>query len=189
MYCRYVDDTFVVINNYHELERLQSEFEENSVLKYTFEIENQKKIPFLDTLITRSSNSVSAEVYIKPTNTGECLNYNSICPMRYKTGLIKTLLHRSFSICSTMEIFKQETTRLKQLLINNNFPNYLVDRHIKQFIDNKNKFSNAPSSYTSRSNISITESTNIAPPPPITELSNVTSTITQSANATLYVYH
>ena len=41
VYCRYVDDTFVVINNYHELERLQSEFEENSVLKYTFEIENQ----------------------------------------------------------------------------------------------------------------------------------------------------
>ena len=79
VYCRYVDDTFVVINNYHELERLQSEFEENSVLKNTFEIENQKKVPFLDTLITRSSTSVSAEVYIRPTNTGECLNYNSIC--------------------------------------------------------------------------------------------------------------
>ena len=30
VYCRYVDDTFVVINNYHELERLQSEFEKKT---------------------------------------------------------------------------------------------------------------------------------------------------------------
>ena len=93
LYCRYVDETFVVKNNFHELEQLQSEFEANSVQKYAFENDNQNKIPFLDTLITRSINSVSAVVYTKPTNTGECLNYNNISSTSYETGLLKFVYH------------------------------------------------------------------------------------------------
>ena len=85
--------SLIVKNNFHELEQLQSEFEANSVQKYAFENDNQNKIPFLDTLITRSINSVSAVVYTKPTNTGECLNYNNISSTSYETGLLKFVYH------------------------------------------------------------------------------------------------
>ena len=37
VYCRYIDDIFVVVNNYYEPLKLKLEFESNSVLKFTSE--------------------------------------------------------------------------------------------------------------------------------------------------------
>ena len=73
-----------------------------------------------------SKNKVYTLVYIKPANTGECLNYNSLCPMQYKTGVINTLLHRAYTVCSNMDKFSQEINRLKQILVNNNFPRIIL---------------------------------------------------------------
>ena len=71
---------------------------------------------------------------------GEIINYNSICPVKYKTGVIHTLLHRAYLICSTWEAFSDEIDRLKQLLVNNNFPLYEIDNTINKFLNAK--FSN-----------------------------------------------
>ena len=54
LYCRYMDDIFLVIDKYDQLITLKNAFEKNSVLKFTYEVECQKKMSFLDTLITRS---------------------------------------------------------------------------------------------------------------------------------------
>ena len=87
---------------------MKSEIESNFVLKFTCETEINKEIPFLDALVTRTKESVYASVYIKPTNTGECLDHNSLCPIRYKTSVISTLLHRAFTVCSSMDQFSQK---------------------------------------------------------------------------------
>ena len=50
-----------MINNYHELIKLKSEFESNYVPNFTFETEINKEVPFLDALVTRTKESV----YIK----------------------------------------------------------------------------------------------------------------------------
>ena len=47
------------------------------------------------------------------------------------------MLHRSYSICSDFDTFLIDAKRIKQLLINNNFPNFVVDKTVKSFIDNK----------------------------------------------------
>jgi hypothetical protein len=46
LYARYVDDIFLLIDNYKNLEKLKKTFEENSVLKFTFEIEKKNDYHF-----------------------------------------------------------------------------------------------------------------------------------------------
>ena len=58
-YCRYVDDIFVIAPNYAVLEELRLTLEKNSVLEFTFEIEKNKKLSFLDCLVTRDRGKLS----------------------------------------------------------------------------------------------------------------------------------
>ena len=136
-YCRYIDDIFIVIDNFKQLENLKSNFEEYSKLSFTYEIESCKELSFLDTIIRRNKEQLRSAVYRKPTNIGERLKYNSICPNKYKTGVIKNFLHRAYNISSDYISLTTEIARIKQLLINNNFPNYLVDQVTKEFINKK----------------------------------------------------
>ena len=76
-------------------------------------------------------------VHTKSTNLGDCINYHSDCPLKYKTGVILTFLNRAHKICSTWHHFNNEVQRIKQLLVNNNFPNKLIDNLILKFLNKK----------------------------------------------------
>ena len=121
-YVRYVDDTFGSFKSNEHVLQLKDIFEVNSCLKFTFEIEKEARISFLDVNVLRKDSSYETSVYVKTTNNGDCLNFESLCPMRYKEGVIKTFLHRAYNVCSTWNTFHSEVRRIKQLLINNNFP-------------------------------------------------------------------
>ena len=103
------------------MKQLKSKLEEISVLKFTYEIEINKQLAFLESLVAREENRLQTSVYIKKTNTGDIMNYDSICPQRYKIGVIKTLLNRAYTISSNWKILHQEIGRLRQLFVNNNF--------------------------------------------------------------------
>ena len=100
------------------------------------------KIPFLDILINNSDNSFKTLVYHKPTDHGQCLNFNSHCPEKYKKSVVINYLHRAYRISSTWSEFDTEIKHIKQMLVNNNYPNFLVDKEINRFL--ANKFSNNP---------------------------------------------
>ena len=67
--------------------------------------------------------------------------YHNECPPKYKIAIIKNLIHRAFYI-SSQTIFHKELTNIKQTLVNNNFPNKLVDQQIKLYLQNINKNNN-----------------------------------------------
>jgi hypothetical protein len=81
IYCRYVDDIFVVVDHEDQLLQIKNEFEKNSVLEFTYEIEKQNKFVFLDVVIQKVNGKLVTSVHTKETNDGTCLNYNSICPL------------------------------------------------------------------------------------------------------------
>ena len=137
IYVRYVDDCFLLLENMEQLERIKQKFEAESVLKFTYEKEKSKSLSFLDCLVNRSNNKFTTSVFVKSTNLGDCLNFNSICPGKYKTGMIKTFLHRGFAICSDWATFHREIQRIKQILTNNNFPMELIDKTVREFINSK----------------------------------------------------
>ena len=55
---------------------------------------------------------------------------------------MKNLLHRAYHISSFKTIFHKELKNTKQTLVNNYFPNKLIDQQIKQYLHNTHKNSN-----------------------------------------------
>merc|ERR1712030_260311 len=123
----YVDDILITIDNEDQLTKIKDTFENDSVLKFSFENEKFNKISFLDVQLERKNNIIDLSVFIKETNNGDTINYLSECPQRYKTGAISSLINRAYKISSNWNNFNQEILRLKQVFINNNFPNQLFD--------------------------------------------------------------
>ena len=88
-------------------------------------------------LLTRHKERLHTSVYRKSTNTGDCLNFNSLCPEKYKISVIRTFLHRAHSVTSTWESFHQEIIAVRQLLTNNGYPISLLEKEIYTFINSK----------------------------------------------------
>ena len=134
-YRRYVDDIFCL---------LKSEDEANSFLvylngkhpniKFTIETEKDKKLPFLDVLITSNNGNFETSVYRKMTFTGLFMNYRSFLPETYKLGLISTLIDRIYKISQNREIFNFEFRKVKEFLGKNAFPPHLVEKQLKRYL-------------------------------------------------------
>ena len=60
-------------------------------------------------------------------------------PSDIKKAIIHNLISRAKLISSSKTIFYKEVENIKQALINNGFPNYIVDEQIKHMIKNVNQ--------------------------------------------------
>lgn len=103
LWLRYVDDTFVIwphgkVNLDTFLEVLNNEEE---TIKFTVEIEKDKKLPFLDVLVNREDNQINTTVFRKPTHTGQYINKFSNHPDHVKRGIIRSLHGRAINLCSS----------------------------------------------------------------------------------------
>ena len=137
IYGRYVDDIFLQIANEQQLIQLKNEFESRSVLKFTYELSVSNKLPFLDVLVDTNNHVFNTTVYKKETNKGFCLNANSECINKYKYSVISSYVTRAFKITKTWQDFHLECQKMKQILVNNNFTNTMVDQQIKNFLQQK----------------------------------------------------
>ena len=133
LYCRYVDDIFIVVPHVDVAYTLKEKLISESVLQFTVEIEKHKKLNFLDVSIVSENNSFVTSVYSKPTSSDECLNYRSIAPERYKTGVIKTILHRAHKTTSSPTLFDLEVNRIRQILTDNDYPSSIIDGEVAKF--------------------------------------------------------
>ena len=102
LYRRYMDDSFLLFRDPDHINPFLNYLNsKHPNIKFTSEIENNNSLAFLDVLIDKTINGFSSSVYRKPTFTGLTMNFNSFAPFLYKINLIKTLIHRSYSICSS----------------------------------------------------------------------------------------
>ena len=127
MYYRYVDDTFAVFNDEDECNEFFSHL--NSLhpsLRFTFEKECNRTLPFLDVLVEKNDDEFVTSFYRKPTFTGQYIRWNSFCPMKRKTNLISTLVHRALVICSKSTL-ENELSNIRSILINNGYPEAIIN--------------------------------------------------------------
>ena len=72
----------------------------------------------------------------KTTNINPCaLNFQNECPFRHKRTILKTLISRAKLQSPSRNIFLNELKNIKQTLINNGSPSYIVDTEIEQLIN------------------------------------------------------
>jgi len=65
-------------------------------IKFTYEVEQDGKLPFLDILLKRTdSGGLKLCIYRKPTHTDQYLNFSSHHPVEHKLSMVRTLLERS----------------------------------------------------------------------------------------------
>ena len=71
---------------------------------------------------------------VKPTYTALLTNYNSFASSNHKKSLIKTLIDRTFRVCSTWLSFHYDILKLKSVLQKNEFPLKLIDKSINKYL-------------------------------------------------------
>ena len=62
------------------------------------------------------------------------LNFNAICPINRKSGLIICLLNRAKIICSTTALFQKEVKELRSMFQENGYPKSYFDKVFKRFL-------------------------------------------------------
>ena len=98
---RYVDHTFCYkkTDSIDYVLKVLNGFHRN--IQFTYEVETDSKIFFLDVLVIRdSSNNINRTVYRKSTNNDIYLNWKSFAPGKWKWGTLKTLTKRAYDVCS-----------------------------------------------------------------------------------------
>ena len=113
---RYVDDTFAIIEtkNVSRVETELNNFHES--IKFTYELEKDKKISFLDVLITQTEDEgIVTSVYRKPTNTDLYINWNAHAPAIWKIATLKSLIKRALLVSSAKTVLDNELARIEKI--------------------------------------------------------------------------
>ena len=96
-------------------------------LKFTFEKEKDKCLPFVDVYVKKTYIGFETSVYRKPTFTGQYLRCESCSCHKRKISLITTLVQRAPMIC-TKHTLNEEIGPIKNILQHNGYPknNYRI---------------------------------------------------------------
>ena len=76
-----------VLNNFHPK------------IKFTYKMEVESKLAFLDILLHRDGQDIITTVYRKVTNNDVYLNWHSFCPRQWKRGTFRSLVQQAYIIC------------------------------------------------------------------------------------------
>ena len=85
----------------------------------------------MDVEIKILESDVESLGWRKPSQSGLLLNFNSICPKTWKSGLIVCLLHRTKLICSSMILYNKEIKNLRKMFLRNGYPEHFFDVVVK----------------------------------------------------------
>lgn len=114
------------LNSYHEK------------LQFTYEVEIEKQMPFLDIIIKYDDNNkFCTDWYQKPLSSDRLLNYHSYHHHRYKINTAKEFIHRVLEL-SDRCFWPLNTQKIQRILLKNNYPKELIQKLIEERTRNKN---------------------------------------------------
>ena len=128
-----MDDTitFVKIGSVEYLLSVLNNF--HPKIKFTYEMEVESKLAFLDILLHRDGHDIITTVYRKVTNNDVYLNWSSFCPREWKQGTFRSLVQRAYIICSSLHLLKEELKYLENVFVmENNFPIWVAKKILKE---------------------------------------------------------
>ena len=124
---RFVDGSIIFVKNDNidcALDQLNSFHEQ---MQFTYEVEHNNKLPFLDVLIIKNANKIGITVYRKPTNTDVYLNWNTHALTTWKRRTLRTILSCAYTICSSETYLNEEIKYIESTFEKvNNYPKYVI---------------------------------------------------------------
>ena len=85
-------------------------------IKFTYEVESNAKLPFLDVLLMQNDEGITTTVYQNISDV--YLHWDSFRPISWKRGTLKTLVERAYLICSTPRLLRKELTHIRTVFKN-----------------------------------------------------------------------
>ena len=115
MWFRYIDDIFFIWTHGEEKLTDFSNFCNSFDPHIKFEqTKLTTSIPFLDVQVINSNGKISTDLYTKPTDTHQYLNWTSCHPRHTKTSIPYSLALRLRRICSTNDFFWEKSMWITQ---------------------------------------------------------------------------
>ena len=139
---RYLDDSIAIIPR-DEVDSFHIFLNQiNPHIEFTYEMENEHRLPFLDLMIYRRENgTLSFSIYRKPTFTGNYLNFDSYHPIAHKRAVVKSLVDRAKNLCDE-DTYSNEIKIITSNLCRNGYPRSLVNSINNPRLSNRNNNSN-----------------------------------------------
>ena len=125
---RYVDDTIATIKltSIDHVLMILNTFHKN--IKFTYELEINKKISFLDVLLIRKNETLETTIYRKSTNDGVYLHWDSSAPKNWKRSTLRSILTTAYKMRSTKELLDKELKRIEREFIEiNGYTEWIVN--------------------------------------------------------------
>lgn len=108
-------------------------------IKFTYELETNDQISFLDTLIVRKDDgSVKLLIYRKKSHTDQYLDFKSHHPLNHKLGVIRTLFDRCDNIVSEQEDKNVEREHIQNALQRCGYPRWSFEK-VKRRMNSKKR--------------------------------------------------
>jgi len=119
----YVDDTFTAVHK-DKIDDFHNHLnEQNTNIQFTKEIEENGKLPFPDSFISRDNNELQTTAYRKPTHTDRLLDKSSYMynATSHKATTITTLTRPVKLIWDTLDSLRDESRYLEHVFDKNNY--------------------------------------------------------------------
>ena len=98
VFFRYVDDCLAVFPDFESAKLFYKKLNQvHNNVKFTYKLENNKQLPFLDVYVDNSKKKLELSVYRKPTHIGLYNKWSSSAPTKYKTHFIRPLEQLKFA--------------------------------------------------------------------------------------------
>ena len=132
---RFIDDIFILWTDGEESFKnfvsLANDFHHS--IKFTSE-HSPSSIPFLDVQVSLQENHITTDLYSKPTDTHQYIQWTSCHPRHTKSSLPYCLAFRLRRLCSSEETLSSRMTNLKDQLRGRGYPSNLVTKEISKAI-------------------------------------------------------
>ena len=134
LYVRYVDDVFAVFDKNVPFQSFLDHINnQHPNIKFTVEKSINNSLPFLNTKIQIIGDEFESCVYRKDTNTDVLLNFNAVCPLSWKRGILFGALNRAKIICSSKEAFLNEVKKLRDIFYRNGYSDTFFNKIYQSF--------------------------------------------------------
>ena len=123
----FVDDT-ITFRNMEPIDHILTVSNSfDSDIQFTYEIEDNSKLPFLDVMLCRKDNKLVCSVYRKSTYHYIYMNLHSFAPKAWKMGTLKSLIEREILLCFTEELLNDDLNHLEKVFCKkNHFPKLII---------------------------------------------------------------
>jgi hypothetical protein len=157
---RYVDDILIItkMNEQQLNDYLKKLNKKRGTIKFTSEFEQNNKLNFLDTTLTKlnKNNEIKLNIrwFRKDTAADRLLNYESSHGKSIKSNIVKNMTKRILETTQDDNDQKEDLNKLKNMLLKSNYPLKEIEKLIKQACEEFNSNKNIDNdNYTTTSNL------------------------------------